>query len=316
MQDTPLVYVILSTYNSANTLYESIMSVLEQSYTNIKLVIVDDGSTDSTPSILTKVSEVDPRVHIIKKTNSGLGDSRNKAIEYSIHLGAEFLAFCDADDVWTPNKLLLQMQLFSERPDADIVVTDMMTYEAEIGEENKNKWRYTYLDNIFETLCLRNFTFQPVTAVVRSKLFHDIAKFETDKSGQDFYPFLRFAIEGHHFYKVEQPLYRERALEGSLQRSPRSAFLGGRARIRAVNRVYKEIADSSLMTEKNIYLLHSAQDRYCSWMLSGARKVMPYHEQFFLTMKQMSQFNNKKMALREMMKAILYPMYFSLKKRL
>lgn len=311
MDNEPKVFVIICTYNSSATLEESINSVLNQSYKNIRLIIVNDGSTDNTDKViegLASKNEFD--IHTIKKENSGLGDSRNKAIEFCRDQGAKYIAFCDADDTWTPNKLEMQMQVFFENPEADIVVTDMIAYDkSNQTDADITDLKYVHLQDIFETLCLTNFPFQPVTSVIRIELFEKIAIFTTDKSGQDFYPFLRFAFEGCRFYRVALRLYRERQLEGSLQRSPKSAFLGGRARTRAVRRVINELSDSPLMTNEKMSLLKIAHDRYCSWMLSGARKALPFKEQYALSVQNFPMFNDKRVALREAAKSVVYPLF-------
>ncbi|KYN88995.1 glycosyl transferase [Vibrio cidicii] len=102
-----MVSVIMPSYNSGKTISESIGSVLQQSYTDWELIIVDDQSTDDTWSIISKYAEEFENIHIYRnKTNSGAGVSRNFAIEKS---KGRFIAFLDSDDLWSKDKLSKQI---------------------------------------------------------------------------------------------------------------------------------------------------------------------------------------------------------------
>ncbi|WP_143871111.1 glycosyltransferase family 2 protein [Catenovulum sediminis] len=303
------VDIILCVYNAEDTLAEAIDSVLAQSYQDFKLWIVNDGSPDNSQLIIDKYATLDSRISTLKHDNCGLGLSRNKAINAAIKQGAKYIAFIDADDVWLSDKLTLQMQAFASHPEADIVVTDMIYYAE---SENytppiKPSIKFEHIQNIFSILCTRNFPFQPVTAVLKANLFSDIAEFTSDKSGQDFYPFLKFAYADKNYFKVPLPLYRERQLEGSLQRSPKSGLLSGTARKNASKRVLAEgIADNTITHEK-AQLLKLAHDRFCSWMLSGARKALPYRDSVKLALAQKTDFHSQTIFWRELGKSLLYP---------
>ena len=93
-------------YNAERFIKESIASVVNQIYVNWELVIVDDGSTDSSLEIAE--SFIDTRIKIYKQRNSGVASARNYAIEKS---NGEYLAFLDSDDLWNKNKLSIQISL-------------------------------------------------------------------------------------------------------------------------------------------------------------------------------------------------------------
>ncbi len=102
-----LVSVITPTYNSEKFISKTIESVLEQSYTNLELILIDDASTDNTREILDKYKKTDPRiVTVFLKENSGSGISRNRGIEIA---KGKYLAFVDSDDYWHRDKLILQV---------------------------------------------------------------------------------------------------------------------------------------------------------------------------------------------------------------
>ena len=99
------VSVILPTYNRAYCLERSVRSVLAQSYENLELIIVDDGSTDHTPDLVDSIEDVRIR-YIQTKLNQGAAAARNFGLQYAT---GEYIAFQDSDDFWRPEKLRLQM---------------------------------------------------------------------------------------------------------------------------------------------------------------------------------------------------------------
>lgn len=103
-----LVSVIMPTWNSQKFVSESISCILQQTYTNLELIITDDASTDKTPEILRQWAEKDKRVKIILNTeNGGAGVSRNCSIRAA---RGQYIAFCDSDDRWMPEKLETQVR--------------------------------------------------------------------------------------------------------------------------------------------------------------------------------------------------------------
>jgi len=102
-----LVSVIMPTFNASRYLAGSIESILSQTYTNLELLITDDCSTDETRNILKEFSERDKRVKVkYLKENSGPGVARNRSIERA---KGRYIAFCDCDDRWMPDKLEQQI---------------------------------------------------------------------------------------------------------------------------------------------------------------------------------------------------------------
>ena len=99
--------------NAAPTIAASIDSVLSQTHTHLELIIVDDGSTDTTAQFLATLN--DPRIRIFQQPHSGPSAARNLALS---HARGEYIAPIDADDIWLPNKLAWQREALSRRPDA------------------------------------------------------------------------------------------------------------------------------------------------------------------------------------------------------
>jgi glycosyltransferase involved in cell wall biosynthesis len=110
----PQVSVIVPVYNGERFLAEAIDSILAQTYPSYEIIVVDDGSTDRTHAI----AELYPSVKYLFQANAGTAAARNRGIEIA---RGEFLAFLDADDLWLPDKLSLQMAAFEADPALEIV---------------------------------------------------------------------------------------------------------------------------------------------------------------------------------------------------
>lgn len=111
MGPSPLVSVIIPTYNRANYVSLAVDSVLSQTYKNIELHIIDDGSTDNTSNVLSRYLN-DPRVTYYKQANGGQGAATNMGISLA---KGEYIAFLDSDDLWIPEKLELQVKAAQEK---------------------------------------------------------------------------------------------------------------------------------------------------------------------------------------------------------
>lgn len=107
-----LVSVVIPAYNYERFLPAAIDSVLAQTYYPIELVVVDDGSTDGTHCVLGAYGD---RIRSIRKKNAGLSAARNTGIRAA---NGDFIAFLDADDLWMPEKIERQMEIYAKHPDA------------------------------------------------------------------------------------------------------------------------------------------------------------------------------------------------------
>jgi glycosyltransferase involved in cell wall biosynthesis len=114
----PKVDVIIPAYNAARYLPTAIESVIQQTFEDWRIVLVDDGSTDNTAEIVAPYRErLGKKLEYIKQPNAGLPAARNTAIRNST---AEFLALLDADDVWMPCRLSESVKILTERPEAGL----------------------------------------------------------------------------------------------------------------------------------------------------------------------------------------------------
>lgn len=98
--------VIIAVYNGEKFIEEAIVSVQNQTWKDLNIIVVDDGSTDETLNIVTALSKSDNRISILARSHHGVSATLNAAIKYS---SARYIAFLDADDLWDVNKLTIQM---------------------------------------------------------------------------------------------------------------------------------------------------------------------------------------------------------------
>ena len=127
MRMEPYVSIIVPVYNAESYLERCIGSVLAQEYKNFELILVDDGSRDTSAAICDKYAAQDERVRVIHKENSGVSDSRNLALEQA---RGDYLQFLDADDWLTPEATKLFVQC-AEKSGCDMVIADFYRVAGE-----------------------------------------------------------------------------------------------------------------------------------------------------------------------------------------
>jgi glycosyltransferase involved in cell wall biosynthesis len=167
IKDPPLVSVIMPVYNRVNIVKKAIDSVLNQSYSNIELIIVDDGSVDGTVKVLEEIK--DEKIILIKnKENQGQGKSRNIAIKVS---KGEYITYLDSDDIWDENFILAMMGGFLKLKDADLI------YSGQRMFEDNSIFAVRFAS--FNKSLLRNKNYIGINTIIHSsKIFKDIEIFD------------------------------------------------------------------------------------------------------------------------------------------
>ena len=120
----PLVSVIIPTYNCEAYINETIDSILNQTYDNIELIIVDDGSTDKTCQIVESYGD---SIRLIRQKNARVCAARNRGINEA---KGEYICLIDHDDFWYPNKIERQVDVFRDYPESGIVFTSFINWHA------------------------------------------------------------------------------------------------------------------------------------------------------------------------------------------
>ena len=107
-----LVSIVIPTFNSEKFIAETILSIQSQTFTNWEVIVVDDGSSDKTVSILSKIAQLDKRIHFFQvEKNSGAGIARNLGLSKA---NGRYIAFLDSDDLWKPTKLEKQIKFMTK----------------------------------------------------------------------------------------------------------------------------------------------------------------------------------------------------------
>ncbi len=167
-----LVSVILPTYNRAWTLKEAVDSVLDQDYPHIELIVIDDGSTDTTQDLLATYGD---RIRVLTQANKGVSAARNAGIRDA---GGSLIALLDSDDAWDRRKISCQVDFFKARPGAMICQTEEIWIRN--GKRvNPRKRHQKPSGMIFEAslhLCLVS----PSAVMMRKDLFDRIGYFNED----------------------------------------------------------------------------------------------------------------------------------------
>jgi len=123
-----LISVVVPVYNVERYLAECLDSILGQSWRELEVIVVDDGSTDSSGRIADEYAARDPRVHVVHTGNHGLGAARNEGLR---HVTGELLAFCDSDDVIPPKAYATMARRLEQHPDSEFATGSIVRWEAD-----------------------------------------------------------------------------------------------------------------------------------------------------------------------------------------
>lgn len=198
------ISVVIPVYNGEKTIRETINSVLNQSFQDLELIVINDGSTDKTLQIVSSVQ--DERLKIFSYHNAGLAASRNRGISLA---KGEYISFIDADDLWTPDKLEAQLRALQENPQAAVAYSWTNCID-ESSEFLRAGTYITFNGDVYANLLLSNFIDNGSNVLIRTNVFQEMGNFdESLTSGEDWDMWLRLASR-YHFVAVSQPqiLYR------------------------------------------------------------------------------------------------------------
>lgn len=199
-----LVSVVIPVYNGEKTISQTIDSVLKQSIHDIEVIVINDGSNDLTSQIVSHIQDL--RVKMFSYSHSGASVSRNKGIQNSI---GEYIAFIDADDIWTSDKLELQLKALTEHPQAKLAYswTDYIDFD---GNFIKHGRHVSVTGNVYGKLLLSNFLENGSNPLISRYVFETIGGFnESLVTAEDWDMWLRIAAQ-YEFVCVEkaQVFYR------------------------------------------------------------------------------------------------------------
>lgn len=203
-----MISVIIPTYNREKTITDSIRSVLTQTYSNIELIVVDDGSTDATESVVKSIH--DERLFYYKQKNQGACVARNFGISLA---HGEYIAFQDSDDLWMPNKLKRQYSYIVKK-EADLVYCGMNRIikgkKIYIPEKQSPKDKVT-----LEMLLFHN-RISTQTILAKRKVFNNTKFDPSFRRLQDWDFVLQVAIAGYNIAYLPEALVSSEVKEDSI----------------------------------------------------------------------------------------------------
>jgi glycosyltransferase involved in cell wall biosynthesis len=247
-QSMPLVSVVIPAFNAATTIDATIESVLNQTYKNIEIIVVNDGSTDRTATVLRKYSS---RIQLVHQSNRGLAKARNTGAGMA---SGDFVCLLDADDLCLPERVALQVEALELFPDAVLCCSDFSAFNSmgHVADSHASNY-YSVIANspgglttlfsssailgdsprfglnekvsllyghVYRQLFLGNFI-HPPTVMIRRKFLVQVGGFdESIKYNSDWECFVRLARLGSFLY-VCHPLLAYRLSDNQMSRNNR-----------------------------------------------------------------------------------------------
>jgi glycosyltransferase involved in cell wall biosynthesis len=203
----PLVSAAIITHNRAHYLDDAISSVLGQSFRDLELIVVDDGSTDDTAAVVARYD--DPRLRYVRREHRGKAVSRNAAFRLA---EGDFVAFCDSDDFWRPDRLERQLAVFEEHPTVGMVHGQVelvdsagrplpeRTAAQRADFSAAHRKRATYASYAFNCCCLSS------TILVRREVFDTVGPYDSELPIEDYDFYLRLVLDFDVYFLDWPPL--------------------------------------------------------------------------------------------------------------
>jgi GT2 family glycosyltransferase len=187
----PIISVVIPTYNAERTILNTVESVQKQTFSDIEILLINDGSTDQTLDLIQHIS--DQRLKIFSYENAGLPVTRNRGVS---HAAGEFISFIDADDLWTPDKLELQLLALQQHPEAGVAYS-WTSYFIDGQETSIFPYDSISLNgNVYSKILVNNFVASGSNILVRRKVVESLGGFEpTLRACEDWDFYIRLAAK-------------------------------------------------------------------------------------------------------------------------
>jgi glycosyltransferase involved in cell wall biosynthesis len=242
-KDEPLVSVVIATYNMGLYLPLAVQSVLNQTYNNFEVIIIDDGSTDDTRNIVRQFLS-DPRVKCFYQENKGQTVAKNRGIRES---KGDYIAILDADDLWFPDKLEKQMPCFTISPAIGVVYTNVEFIDGTGTSHCVSDRRY-YSGKISGQLLIDNFV-NLSSVVIRRECLDRVGIFDEQYSmGIDYDLWLRISVY-YEFHYLNDVTFCYRGWPGQMSHNYKKRF---ECAIRIMNSFlerYPDLLDKAMVNE-------------------------------------------------------------------
>jgi len=199
----PTVSVIMPAYNAQQYLHTAVESVLRQTFSDLELLVVDDGSCDQTLAIAEGYALRDPRVRVVRRENAGPGPARNTGFR---HARGRYFAFLDSDDEWDDTFLAEHVAVLDSRPDVDVIIGNA---RHRGGQRDGRPCRPLRGDGLPITLAeiLADETCLFIMAVFRRAVVDTVGGFDPELlTNEEYEMWIRAALAGFTFTRHTKPL--------------------------------------------------------------------------------------------------------------
>ncbi|OKH33365.1 glycosyl transferase family A [[Phormidium ambiguum] IAM M-71] len=218
----PLISVIIPVFNSEKTIRGTLESVLKQSFTDLELIVINDGSQDTTLEIINQIK--DSRLKVFSYPNAGVSASRNRGIFQAI---GEYISFLDSDDLWTSDKLESQLKALQTNPQAGVAYS-WTNYIDESGKFLYSGNKVALNGNVYEQLLLQNFIESGSNVLIRKEALNQVGGFDESLFGPEDWDLLIRLAAKYDFVVVPIPqiLYRMSAnsISSSIYRQEKASL--------------------------------------------------------------------------------------------
>ncbi len=221
----PKVSVIIPAYNAEQTILETVESVLNQTFRDFEIIVIDDGSSDKTLRILETIQDL--RVKVFSYENGGVAVARNRGISKA---SGDYVAFLDHDDLWTPDKIEAQLSCLEKHPNAGVAYSWTQFMRGEKGGHHFILGTpVMHRGNVYSELLKTNFLHSGSNLLARKEAIDAVGGFDpTPKNCEDWDYYLRLAAQ-YEFEVVPhyQILYRQSTstLSGQIKTTEKGALI-------------------------------------------------------------------------------------------
>jgi len=255
----PIFSIIIPTFNRKLFLKKAVDSVLDQTYTNFELIIIDDGSTDDSKEIIN--AYYDARIKYSYQENNGVASARNHGLKKA---KGKYVAFLDSDDWWVPEKLSKTMDYINKFPNVKIFHTEETWYKKGklLNQKTKHKKPTGFVYTKSLPLCCISIS----TAVIKKDVFDNIELFdETFEACEDY----DFWLRATNKYKIKLIPEYLTLKDGGREDQLSSSIWGlDRFRIKALGKML----DSNELNNENYNLTLKEFNKKCTIFAMGAEK--------------------------------------------
>ena len=260
----PLVTVIVPAYNAERFIARTLRSVLAQTYKNLEVIVVDDGSTDNTANIINAIAKTDRRVIFLQQSNAGVAAARNRAIA---NAAGEFIAPIDADDIWYEENIEMQVKQMQ----TDSRVGLVYSWSVDIDENDALSGGFCAAKiegEVYKTLLCHNFIGNSSASLIRRSCLEEATyncqmKLQNAQGCEDWELYLRIA-EKYQFKVVPQFSIGYRKLSDSMSGDYEQMARSHDLILQTARKKYPQLPSIVYrLSRSNLYLYFAHQSNRC-----------------------------------------------------